>query len=57
MTEPTSDLDSRRMSTGEISGSHGGEYESDRLLECCTVLSGINLPKFHSCLAPPVSGR
>jgi hypothetical protein len=26
--------------TGEISGSHGGEYEYDCLLGCCAVYSG-----------------
>jgi hypothetical protein len=30
---------------GEISGSHGGEYE-----ECFTMLSGGSLPTFQRCL-------
>jgi hypothetical protein len=45
-----------QYSTGEISGSHGGEYEDDCLLGCCAVLSGRSLPTFQRCLLPSSSG-
>jgi hypothetical protein len=35
---------------GEISGSHGGEYEDDCLLGCCTLQSGRSLPTFQKYL-------
>jgi hypothetical protein len=44
------------INEGEISGSHGGEYE-DCLLGNCAGLSGRSLPTFQRCLMPPYSGR
>jgi hypothetical protein len=42
---------------GDISGSHGDEYEHDFLLGCCAVYSGRSLPTFQRCLHPLSSGR
>jgi hypothetical protein len=50
-------LQGELVSTGEISGSHGGEYEGDCLLGCYAVLSGRSLPIIQRCFLPPSSGR
>jgi hypothetical protein len=41
----------------EVSGSHDGEYEDDRLLGSCGVKSRRNWPTFQSSLLPPSSQR
>jgi hypothetical protein len=43
------------MKLGEISGSHGGEYEDECLTGYCAMQPGITT--FQRSLLPPSSGR